>query len=173
MPPNTPPRNRPLGQAPRVARQPVYPATALQLPRLNSTQFIASAAQFGVLAHHPVHLRAHVRRRQHWPRREARNPDRLGELQIRLDGGDDNARLDAHEIDADQRNADVRVNDDALVEDTVENVNEATAGTCPFDRHVSSPKTMCVRSAVAPAAPACQRVRPASRSAWRPRARRI
>ena len=50
--------------------------------------------------------------------------DRLGVLEVGVDRRDDDASFDRDEVDADQRNADPRVDDDPLVEDAIEHVDE-------------------------------------------------
>ena len=83
-------------------------------------------AQRGVLRDH-VLVRGQLRLR---PRHRRHLADRLRVLQVRVDRGDDDARLDGDQVDADQRDADPGIDDDALVQDAVENVDE----TCPACR---------------------------------------
>ena len=61
--------------------------------------------------------------------------DRFGVLQIRVDRGDDDARLDRDEVDAHQRDADPGIDDDAFVQDAIENVDETCSTCCSFNGH--------------------------------------
>src|SRR5215813_6065717 len=68
-----------------------------------------------------------------------RRADRLGILQIRVDRGDDNARFNGDQIDADQGHPDPRVDDDPLVEDPIEHVDQTAAAGGPFNCHRITP----------------------------------
>src|SRR3954454_17832393 len=53
---------------------------------------------------------------------------RLGETEVGVDARDDDARVDRQQLDTDEGDADVRVDDEAFVEDKLEDVGE-TAGS--------------------------------------------
>src|SRR5512141_1869673 len=72
-------------------------------------------------------------------RRDA--PDRFGVFQVRVDRGDHDAGLDRDEVDADERNADPRVDDNPLVEDSIEDVDETCAACSAFNGHYSLLRT--------------------------------
>ena len=61
------------------------------------------------------------------PRDRRDLPDGFRIFQVRIDGGDDHAGFDGDEVDPDQRDAHPGVDDDALVQDAVENVDETRA----------------------------------------------
>src|SRR3989442_11578191 len=69
-----------------------------------------------------------------------RKPKRIGVPQVRVDRSHDNARFDGDEVDADERHADPGIDDDALIEDAVEDIDEARAAWTAFnDRHLLTP----------------------------------
>ena len=68
---------------------------------------------------------AHGRRRTH----------RLGVLQVRIDRRHHDARFNGDEVDADQRDAHPRVDDDSLVQHAIEDVNETCAACGSFNGH--------------------------------------
>src|SRR6185369_9719069 len=49
------------------------------------------------------------------------------------------ARFDGDQVDTDERDAYPGIDDDALVEHAVEDVDEAASALCPFNRHRSIP----------------------------------
>ena len=56
-------------------------------------------------------------------RNQPRETHRIGVLQVRIDGGHDDAGFDCDEVDADQRNADPSVNYDAFVQDPIQYID--------------------------------------------------
>src|SRR5437667_33877 len=56
-------------------------------------------------------------------------------LQVRVDRRHHDARLDGDEVDTNQRDADPRVDDDPLVEHTIEDVDETRTAGGAFNRH--------------------------------------
>src|SRR5581483_4366099 len=64
---------------------------------------------------------------------------RLGVPQVGVDRGDDDAGFDGDQVDADERDAYPGVDDDAFVEDAVEDVDEARAAGCSFNWHLVGP----------------------------------
>ena len=84
-------------------------------------------------------LRLRARHRRHLA-------DRFRVLQVGVDRGDDDARFDGDQVDADERDADPGVDDDALVEHAVENVDETRAACGAFNCHAAAP---AVRTAAA------------------------
>jgi hypothetical protein len=50
--------------------------------------------------------------------------DRLGVLEVGVDRGHDDARLDRQEVDADERDANPGIDDDAFVQHSIENIDE-------------------------------------------------
>src|SRR5262249_59845007 len=73
------------------------------------------------------------------PRSRRDLADRLRVLEVRVDGGDDDPRLDGDEIDADQRHAHPGIDDDSLVQYSIEHVDEAGPAGGPFNWHRSPP----------------------------------
>src|SRR5256886_2867056 len=65
-----------------------------------------------------------------------RDAERFGVAEVGVDRRDDDAGFDGDEVDADERYADPGVDDDALVEDPIEDIDEAAASGCAFDWHV-------------------------------------
>ena len=61
--------------------------------------------------------------------------DCLGVLQVGIDRRDDDSRFDGDQVDSDQRDADPGVDDDALVEHPIENVDKTCAACCSFNGH--------------------------------------
>src|SRR5581483_5696750 len=68
-------------------------------------------------------------------RHEAGHADCLGVFQISVNGGDDDARFHRDQVNADQRNSDPGINDDAFVQHAVENVNETSSARYSLYRH--------------------------------------
>ena len=64
--------------------------------------------------------------------------DRLRVLQVGVDGRHHDARFDGDQIDADERDTDPGVDDDTLVQHSIEHVDEACAAGGPFNGHRSS-----------------------------------
>ena len=73
------------------------------------------------------------------PRDRSDLADRFGVLQVRVDRRDDDARFDGDQVDADQRDAHPGVDDDALVQDAIQNVDETCAACCSFNCHSAAP----------------------------------
>src|SRR5207237_5330208 len=71
--------------------------------------------------------------------RRSHEAESIGVPEIRVDGGDDDPRFDCHEVDADERDPDPGIDDDALVENAVEDVDEARSAWRSFDRHIYLP----------------------------------
>ena len=94
-------------------------------------------AERGVLRHERLGRRGARARARLRDRRD--RTDRLGVLEVRVDRGDDDARLDGDEVDADEGHAHPRVDDDPLVENAIENVDEARSTRCAFNGHVGCP----------------------------------
>src|SRR5215470_4435588 len=65
--------------------------------------------------------------------------DSLGVLQIRIDRGNDYARFNGDQVDAHEGHPDPGVDDDPLVEDTIEHVNQTAAAGRPFNCHRITP----------------------------------
>src|SRR3954463_150078 len=61
--------------------------------------------------------------------------DGFGVLQVGVDRRDDNTRFDSDQVDPQQRHADPRVDDDALVEHAIEDVDETCAAWGAFNCH--------------------------------------
>src|SRR5947209_3157294 len=53
-----------------------------------------------------------------------------------VNGGDDDARLDRDQVNADQRDANPRVNDDAFIQHAVEHVYQTGSAGCSLNSHV-------------------------------------
>ena len=102
------------------------------LGRLRSCQL---RAQGGVLGD-DVLMRRQLRLR---PRDRRDLADRFGVLQVGVDRRDDDARLDGDQVDADQRHAHPGIDDDALVQDAIENVDETCSACCSFNCHSAAP----------------------------------
>src|SRR5215475_14071990 len=68
-------------------------------------------------------------------RNRADRPDGFRVLQICVDRRDHDARLDGDQIDPHQRNADPCVDDDPLVEYSIEDVNETCTARGSFNGH--------------------------------------
>src|SRR4051795_11709657 len=64
-----------------------------------------------------------------------RDTDCFCVLEVRIDRSDDDARFNRDQVDADEGDANPRVDDDTFVEDPVEYVNETCAAWCTFDSH--------------------------------------
>src|SRR6266850_1844411 len=73
------------------------------------------------------------------PGRRRRRADDFGELQVSRDRRDNDACLDRDQVDADERDADPGVDDDALVEHPIENLDEATVTGDALDPHSRIP----------------------------------
>ena len=73
--------------------------------------------------------------------------DGLGEPQVGVDAGDHDARVDGQDLDPDQRDPDEGVDDDALVQDDLDDVGEPAGSRtldispwwCGYGDGVSSP----------------------------------
>ena len=63
--------------------------------------------------------------RQLRTRDQAGKPDRIGVLQISVDGSDDDAGLDRDQVNAHERDPHPGVNDDPFVQDAIENIDKA------------------------------------------------
>lgn len=81
-----------------------------------------------------------LNRRQAWPRREATGrryrrslSDAARFRHVRLNRGDDDARFRGQQIDAGQRHANPSVDDNALIEDVVEDIDRARTGRAAND----------------------------------------
>src|SRR5439155_5501686 len=68
-------------------------------------------------------------------RRCRRCADDVAELQVSRDRGDNDASLDRDQVDADERDADPGIDDDALVEHPIENLDEAIATSGALNPH--------------------------------------
>src|SRR5438552_3650510 len=79
------------------------------------------------------------------PRRGRRGADGFRVLQVGIDGGHDDAGFNGDEVDAYEGNPHPRVDDDALVEDAVKNVNKTAAACCAFYSHRNNSFTATVR----------------------------
>jgi hypothetical protein len=69
-------------------------------------------------------------------RDRAGDPEGFGVAEVRVDRRHDDAGFDRDEVDADERHADPGVDDDALVEDAVEDIDEARSTSGAFNGHV-------------------------------------
>src|ERR1700704_5550728 len=63
--------------------------------------------------------------------------DRFGVLQVRVNRRHHHARFNGDEVDANQRHAHPRIDDNSLVEYTIENVNETCAAGSSFNGHLT------------------------------------
>src|ERR1043166_2140969 len=72
------------------------------------------------------------------PRARRRQADGLGVLQVGVNRGDDDARLDRDQVNADERDANPRVNDDAFVQHAVEHVYQTGSAGRSLNSHVVS-----------------------------------
>src|SRR5437867_10156900 len=93
------------------------------------------------------------------PRRGRERAHRLGILEIGLDRRHDDTGFNGDQIDADERDADPGVDDDAFVQHPVEDVDEACAAACPFDWHRSVSLSVRVATTVAPCVALARRER--------------
>src|SRR5947208_3035918 len=95
----------------------------------------------------PVHVyrgaaspRLLAERLRPWPHGRARDrgrqADGLRVLQVGVYGGDDDASLDRDQVNADERDANPRVYDDALVQHAVEHVYQTGSAGCSLNSHV-------------------------------------
>src|SRR6185503_7707487 len=110
------------GARPRLA----YPGSGLPLLRRTCS------ARGGVNG-----ARASTKRSGRLARRKAK---RICVPQVGVDGGDDDARFDRDQVDANERHAHPRVDDDSFVQDAVEYIDEARATWTAFnDRHLLAP----------------------------------
>lgn len=73
-------------------------------------------------------------------RRDADLSERLSKLKIRGDGSDNDTRFKSDQVDPDERDTYPGVNDDALVENAVQNVGEASATCRSLNYHSPAPQ---------------------------------
>jgi hypothetical protein len=59
----------------------------------------------------------------------------LGILQVGINGCNDHAGFNGDEIDADERHSNPGIDDDAFVEHSIQNVNEAGSPCCSLNGH--------------------------------------
>jgi hypothetical protein len=105
--------------------EPILPLSGFEAAALRSSfESLKSPLQIRILYPHPVKLvgptRAELAKRSGSRRCEAHC---FRVFEVRLDRRDHNARFDGHEIDSYKRDANPGVDDDALVEDAIENIN--------------------------------------------------
>src|ERR1700730_12563597 len=72
-------------------------------------------------------------------RHRGNRANRFGVLQVGFDRRHHDARLDGDQIDPHQRDANPCVDDDSLVQHSVENVNKTCAACCAFNGHRDAP----------------------------------
>src|ERR1700686_2941425 len=95
---------------------------------LSRFESLKSPLQIRIFYPHPVELVRSAGAQSARTGSRPRESHGFGVLEIGLDGCDDNARLYRHEVDADEGDAHPRVDDDTLVENTIENIDKgATA----------------------------------------------
>src|SRR5689334_11747199 len=93
-------------------------------PSRSRVLLLKPTSQLRILALHALELRHLARSKLTRTRHRCCNADSLRVLQVRIDRGHDHAGLDGHQIDSDERDAYPCVDDDALVQNTVENIDE-------------------------------------------------
>src|SRR5438105_14892056 len=93
-------------------------------PSRSRVLLLKSTSQLRILALHALELRHLDRSKLTRTRYRRRDAHCLRVFQVRVDRRDDDPRFDRHEIDADERDADPRIDDDALVQYTVQNIDE-------------------------------------------------
>src|SRR5581483_9433132 len=72
-------------------------------------------------------------------RHDAGKTNGVGVLEVSVDGRDHDARLNRDQIDADEGDAHPGVNDDALVEYPIKDVNKTRTARYPFNSHSGPP----------------------------------
>src|SRR6185437_8465625 len=99
-------------------------------------ELFQAQAELVVLALHAFELRFDERPGQLTrPRAGSRETHCFRVLEICIDGRDDDARFNSHEVNTDQRDTDPGIDDDTLVEHSVEDVDEGTATGRTLDSH--------------------------------------
>src|SRR3954467_6440651 len=101
-------------------------ATSPNWPR-SPVLLLKPASQLHILALYAFKLAAGCVAELPRTRDRCRDADGLGVLEVRVDRSHDDSCFDGHEVDADQRHTDPRVDDDTLVEYAIEYVDEGTA----------------------------------------------
>src|SRR5579864_3713141 len=83
-----------------------------------------------------------------WARNRSRDAHRFSVAQIGIERSDHDAGFDGDQVNAHQRDANPRVDDDAFVEDTIEDVDEAGAawGSFNWGHAVGSPLSWSIYS---------------------------
>src|SRR5690349_9673968 len=93
-------------------------------PSRSRVLLFKSTSQLRILALHALELRHLARSKLARTRYRRRDAHCLRILQVRIDRCDDHSCLDRHQIDSNERDAYPRVDDDALVQYSVENIDE-------------------------------------------------